>query len=109
MIGRLAEDHATARRLGEGLARFDFIDVDLSRVQTNFVMFRVRGPEEGWQERRAAFVKALWERGVLTFAHVGQLIRAVTHYGITNDDIDHALSVVPDAWEAIQPVAAARA
>ena len=109
MIGRLAEDHATARRLGEGLARFDFIDVDLSRVQTNFVMFRVRGPEEGWQERRAAFVKALWERGVLTFAHVGQMIRAVTHYGITNDDIDHALSVVPDAWEAIQPVAAARA
>ena len=109
MIERLAEDHAMARRLGEGLARFDFIDVDLSRVQTNFVMFRIRGPEGGWQERRAAFVKALWERGVLTFAHVGEMIRAVTHYGITDDDIDHALSVVPDAWEAIQPVVAGRA
>ena len=108
MIERLAEDHAMARRLGEGLARFEFIDVDLSRVQTNFVMFRIRGPEAGWQERRAAFVKALWERGVLTFAHVGEMIRAVTHYGITDDDIDHALSVVPDAWEAIQPVAGAR-
>jgi len=109
MIERLAEDHAMARRLGEGLARFDFIDVDLSRVQTNFVMFRVRGPEAGWQERRAAFVKALWERGILTFAHVGEMIRAVTHYGITDDDIDHALSVVPDAWDAIQPVVAGRA
>ncbi len=90
----MAEDHANARRLAEGLAAFDFIDVDLSRVQTNFVMFRVRGPEAGWQQRRAAFVEALWERGVLTFAHVGEMIRAVTHYGLTADDVDHALSVV---------------
>jgi threonine aldolase len=104
MISRLAEDHATARRLGEGLARFEFLDVDLSRVQTNFVMFRVRGSEAGWRARRAAFVKALWDRGVLTFAHVGESIRAVTHYGITDDDIDHALSVVPEAWKAVQPV-----
>jgi threonine aldolase len=106
MIERMAEDHATARRFAEGLARFDYLDVDLSRVQTNFVMFRVRGPEAGWQERRAAFVRALWERGVLTFAHVGEMIRAVTHYGISEDDIDHALSVVPDAWESIQPAVA---
>jgi threonine aldolase len=103
MIERMAEDHATARRFAEGLARFEYLDVDLSRVQTNFVMFRVRGPEAGWQERRAAFVRALWERGVLTFAHVGEMIRAVTHYGISADDIDHALSVVPDAWESIRP------
>jgi threonine aldolase len=109
MIERMADDHATARRLGEGLAQFEFIDVDLSRVQTNFVMFRVRGPEAGWQERRAAFVKSLWEHGVLTFAHVGDMIRAVTHYGITDDDIDHALSVVPRAWDAIQPQVAVRA
>jgi threonine aldolase len=103
MIERLAEDHATARRFAEGLAAFPFLDVDLSRVQTNFVMFRVLGPESEWQARRAAFVKALWERGVLTFAHVGEMIRAVTHFGITEDDIDHALSVVPAAYEAIQP------
>ncbi len=103
MVARMAEDHAAARRLAEGLAAFPFIDVDLSRVQTNFVMFRVLGPEAEWQARRAAFVTALWERGVLTFAHVGEMIRAVTHYGITNDDIDHALSVVPAAWEAMQP------
>ena len=42
MIDRLAEDHANARRLAEGLAQFEYLDVDLSRVQTNFVMFRVR-------------------------------------------------------------------
>jgi threonine aldolase len=113
MIERMAEDHATARQFAEGLATFPFLDVDLSRVQTNFVMFRVLGPEADWQARRAAFVKALWDRGVLTFAHVGEMVRAVTHYGISADDVDHALSVVPEAYAAIQPtraeaVAAAR-
>jgi threonine aldolase len=106
MIDRLAEDHATARMLGEGLAAFPFLDVDLSRVRTNFVMFRVRGPEAGWQERRAAFVQSWWDRGVLTFAHVGDQIRAVTHVGISDDDVDHALSVVRASWEAIQPALA---
>ena len=103
MIDRLADDHALARRLAEGLARFDYLEVDLARVQTNFVMFRVRSDEAAWQEARARFVQALWDRGVLTFAHVGQMIRAVTHYGITADDIDHALSIVPDAWRAVEP------
>lgn len=102
MIDRLAEDHANARRLAEGLARYPFLDVDLSRIQTNFVMFRVRASEATWRETRARFVASLWEGGVLTFAHVGEMIRAVTHYGIGAGDIDHALTVIPDAWEATQ-------
>lgn len=103
MIDRLAEDHATGLRLAEGLARFDYLSVDLARVRTNFVMFGVHSEEASWQEARARFVQALWDRGVLTFAHVGRTIRAVTHYGIGADDIDHALSVVPDAWRAVEP------
>ena len=103
MIDRLADDHANARRFAEGLAEFPFLDVDMSRIRTNFVMFRVRSDEANWQETRARFVAALWERGILTFAHVGQMIRAVTHYGIEADDIDYALTLVPDAWRAIQP------
>jgi threonine aldolase len=100
---RLASPPHEGQQLG--LAAFDFIDVDLSRVQTNFVMFRVRSDEAGWHEARARFVQALWDRGVLTFAHVGQMIRTVTHYGISSDDIDHALSVVPDAWRIARDAA----
>ncbi len=102
MIDRLAEDHALARRLGEGLAQFDFLEVDLSRLLTNFVMFRVRSDEANWRETRARFVAELWDRGVLTFAHVGDLIRAVTHYGIVEADIDRALEIVPEAWRAME-------
>ena len=55
MIGRLAEDHANARRLAEGLAAIDGIEspgglaqpepgrLDPGRATTNFVVFRV-GP-----------------------------------------------------------------
>jgi len=102
MIDRLAEDHALARRFGEGLAQFDFLDVDLSRLRTNFVMFRVRSDEANWRETRARFVAELWDHGVLTFAHVGDMIRAVTHYGIVEADIDRALEIVPEAWRAMQ-------
>jgi len=35
MIDRLAEDHANARRLAEGLAQISDLSVDLERVQTN--------------------------------------------------------------------------
>ena len=39
MIDRLAEDHANARRLAEGLADTPGFEIDLDRVQTNLVYF----------------------------------------------------------------------
>jgi threonine aldolase len=97
MVDRLVEDHATARRLAEGLADLDGIEsagglaqpepglLDPSRVATNFVIFRVRG-------NRAAFLDALRARGVLMVEYAHGTVRAVTHYGITNDDIERVLA-----------------
>ena len=103
MIDRLAEDHANAHRFAAGLASFDFIDVDLGRVQTNFVMFKVHPTRD--DERplvaRERFVEALDGLGVRTFAHVDGQIRAVTHFNISTADIDRALEIVPRAWKAI--------
>lgn len=103
MIDRLAEDHANARRFAEGLAAFPFISVDMSRVRTNFVMFRVlpTRADEHPLVARERFVAALDSLGVRTFAHVDGLIRAVTHYNISTADIDRALEIVPQAWLAI--------
>jgi len=42
MVDRLAEDHANARRLAEGLAELPGIAIDLDRVQTNIVIFDLR-------------------------------------------------------------------
>src|SRR5438093_159128 len=88
MIERLAEDHANARRLAEGLADLDGIvspgdiaqpesgPLDPGRVRTNFVMFRVLAD-------RAAFVAALRARGVLMAEYPHGQVRAVTHHGIS--------------------------
>jgi threonine aldolase len=87
MIERLAEDHANARRLADGLAGLDgIVDLDPARVRTNFVLFRLKRGE-----LRAAFVEHLASEGVqmLDYGH-GQ-VRAVTHYGIDAADIDYAI------------------
>ncbi len=105
MIDRLADDHANARRLAEGLARLDGIrspgglgqegegPLDPSRVVTNFVLFRVN-------RDRAAFLDALEARGVLMVPYAGGSIRAVTHYGIEAADVDRVLDVIADSLHA---------
>ena len=40
-VERLADDHANARRLAEGLAELPGVDIDLARVETNIVVFGV--------------------------------------------------------------------
>jgi threonine aldolase len=99
MIARLADDHANARRLAEGLAELAAIEspggvaqptpgrLDPARARTNFVVFRVALD-------RAAFLAALEARGVLMVPYPHGTIRAVTHYGITAADIDATLAAV---------------
>jgi threonine aldolase len=93
MIARLAEDHANARRLAEGLADLAGIEspgglaqptsgrLDPARARTNFVIFRVA-------RDRAAFLAALATQGVLMVPYANGTIRAVTHYGIRAQDVD---------------------
>ena len=96
-IARLADDHANARRLAEGLADLDGIvspggivqpepgRLDPGRVTTDFVVFRV-------DRDRAAFLAALEARGVLMVTYPHGAIRAVTHYGIEVADVDATIA-----------------
>ncbi len=89
MVYRLAEDHANARRLAEGLAHIPGIEVDLNRVHTNIVYFDVVGDVSA-----AEVVERAKAGGVLVLATGPRRIRAVTHYGIEADDIEEALDVI---------------
>jgi threonine aldolase len=116
MIDRLAEDHANARLLAEGLAGMDGIvspggiaqpepgRLDPGRVRTNFVVFKV-------SRDRAAFLNALRARDVLMVEYPYGQIRAVTHYGIDADDIGATLDAAQAALAetAAQPPVAVRA
>lgn len=97
MVDRLAEDHANACRLAEGLAAIPAIRLDPSRVQTNIVIFELA---EGLNASEVA--AALREAGVLVSAFYGGRIRAVTHYGITAADIDAALQVFSQVLEPVR-------
>jgi threonine aldolase len=86
---RLHEDQANARRLAEGLAELPGVRIDPESVQTNIVIFDVT--ETG---RRADEICArLAERGVLA-SGFGPSIRMVTHYDVSSEDIETALSAL---------------
>ncbi len=89
-VERIADDHARARRLAEGLADAG-VSVDLEQVETNFVQIDV-GPD------RADAIERMKEQGVLVSTTVHPtVVRAVTHLDISDDDIEAAIAAVPVA------------
>ncbi len=89
MTGRLAEDHDNARRLADGLAHIDGLDLDPETVRTNMVYFEIR--QDGLQA--AELTARLNLQGVRVLEVGKNRFRAVTHYHITREDIDYALTV----------------
>ena len=92
MVDRLADDHRNARTLAEGLAEMPGIDCDLSRVQT-------QPRDSGLKHTDAAdFLAACSRRGAARrWAHGPDLVRFVTHYGISPTDVQRALMICRDA------------
>jgi len=90
MVERLADDHANARVLAEGLASIPGIKLDPACVQTNIVIFDLDGID------RPALQQAMRDRGVLSTG-VPPRIRLVTHHGIERADISEALKRIREA------------
>jgi threonine aldolase len=92
-IERLADDHARARRLAEGLEAAG-VPVDLEQVETNFVQVDI-GP---LGLTPADALERLWQQGVgLSMTAHPTKLRAVTHLDVDDDDIDRALELIPRA------------
>ena len=94
MVDRLADDHANARHLADGLAQMPGVEIDPSLVQTNILFWKHGGIES------AEISGRLRERGVLCSMVHGRL-RMLTHYGIERDDIDHALDVIREVTASL--------
>jgi threonine aldolase len=80
-VERLAEDHARARRLAVGLG------LDTHVVETNFVA--INDPGDGIERARS--------HGVLLGDLRPGMLRAVTHLGVTDDDVEQAIALLPEA------------
>jgi threonine aldolase len=93
-VVRLAEDHERARRLAGGLAELPGIAVDADRVDTNIVIFDVRGTGLTGEE----FGRRTLERFGVRFSVLGPtLVRAVTHLDLPGDAVERALSAARGA------------
>jgi threonine aldolase len=89
-VERLAEDHLNTKRLAQGIAEIDGLDIDVAAVETNILYFHVR--------KAGLTVPLLLDRlkaeGVLMGGTGPHTIRAVTHLDVSKDGIDRAVAVL---------------
>ena len=89
-VDRLAEDHANAQRLADGIRPIDELQLDPDRPDTNMVFFRV---DPAWGTARE-LSERLRDRGLLVLATAPTRIRAVTHLDVDGDDVDRAITII---------------
>jgi threonine aldolase len=87
-VERLAEDHANAKFLAEGLAEIDGVEIDPATVETNIVIFDVVDGAGLHDKLKAA--------GVETSLLEGR-VRMVTHLDVDRAGIETALAAVKQA------------
>jgi threonine aldolase len=91
MTLRLADDHATARMLAEGLAEIPQIEIDLAHVQTNMVFFSLRADAGISAPELAERLKAY---NIRVRAGGQHGFRFVTHYWIRPEHITQVLEAI---------------
>jgi threonine aldolase len=90
MIDRLKEDHENAKRLAEGIAKIDGINIDLGHVQTNIVCFDI----SGLGIADDLFLSKLKKAGILTLMLAKNIVRMVTHRGIEKNHIEKTIATI---------------
>jgi threonine aldolase len=85
-VKRLADDHANAKRLAEGLAALPGIAIDPATVETNLVFFDLTGALDA-----GAAVERMLARGIRMGALGPRTVRAVTHLDVSAEGIERAL------------------
>ena len=88
----LAADHARARRLAEGLAALPAVRIDPETVETNIVIF------DTLEEEATQALGKLETLGVRMVAFGPRTVRATTHHGITDSDIEETLGAIREVF-----------
>ncbi|CAG1009088.1 threonine aldolase [Phycisphaerales bacterium] len=100
-VTRLAEDHANARRLGEGLSAIPGLalceDQRTHGVETNLVFFDIAA---GVAFDAAALCERLLAKGVYMLPTRARRVRAVTHLDVSRAGIERAIGVVREVVAA---------
>jgi threonine aldolase len=90
MVDRLAEDHANAYRLAEGISRIRGLAAKPDHVRTNILFFDLVDQRFTDDE----FIARLKKKGVLLHHAGPSNFRMVTHYGINEAHIETAIEAL---------------
>jgi threonine aldolase len=87
-IERLEEDHKNAKLLAEGISSYS-LPVNVHNPETNIIIVELMK-----KARISKIVTELGKEGILSFYISKEKIRFVTHYGISEDDIQYSIQKI---------------
>ena len=87
-VERLAEDHTKAKAIAAVLETQDYVEAVMP-CETNILIFKLTDCYDN-----ASFLAKLAEHGVYAFGFGPQLIRFVTHYDFTDEQLEQLLDVL---------------
>jgi threonine aldolase len=96
MPKRLGEDHANAKLLADRMAELKQVEIDSATVQTNIVIFKLRGVPDV-----ASLLAAMKQRGVLAGSAATDQIRFVTHNDVNRAACEQAARIAAEAITAV--------
>ncbi len=96
-IERLADDHANAKTIGEIISSSPGLELDLDRVETNILVFKI-DPVLG---SATEFCHLAHENGVWMFPFSHEHVRAVTHLHISKQHAQQAGQIIADVAEQL--------
>jgi len=97
MVDRLADDHANARRLAEGLSNLPGISIDHDQVQTNLVLVKVTHPKLDVP----GLLKLLAAKGVLGIPFAPGVFRLCLYHNIGKAEVDRAVAICREVLASV--------
>ncbi|MBM2814901.1 MAG: L-threonine aldolase [Ignavibacteria bacterium] len=88
-LQNLKNDHANAKLFAEKLLSSEFIEIDINTIETNIVIFKLKGNANALQ-----FEKKCLNNGLKILAIGPNTIRAVFHYQITRQQTEEAAEII---------------
>ena len=92
----LEKDHQNAKKLAQGLANIDGVNVDVNDVDINMVFFK--HPLAASEEFASKVVKHFAERGIVINPPEQEMFRFVTHYWIGDHELKAILTASQEAF-----------
>lgn len=96
MVNRLPEDNRKAQALAQGLAQIDGVKINPDAVVTNIVIFQTEPALD-----HAEFINSMASRGVRVSNYGTRGVRMVTHYQITDEDVQTAVTAARDVLSSV--------